>query len=42
VIQPLLGELGLLDYHRGVEAIAEGRAATELMIPQIRRLLDEA
>ena len=42
VIQPLLGALGLLDYHRGAEAIAEGRAAAELMIPQIRRLLDEA
>jgi NTE family protein len=42
VIQPLLGELGLLDYHRGGEAIAEGHAATELMIPQIRRLLEEA
>jgi hypothetical protein len=26
----------------GAEAIAEGRAATELMIPQIKRLLDEA
>ena len=42
VIQPLLGALGLLDYHRGAEAIAEGRAAAELMIPQIKRLLDEA
>jgi len=41
VIQPRLGGLGLLDYHRGAEAIAEGRAAAELMIPQIRRLLDE-
>lgn len=42
VIQPRLGELGLVEYHRGVEAIAEGRAAAELMIPQIKRLLDEA
>jgi len=42
VIQPRLGGLGLLDYHRGAEAIAEGRAAAELMIPQIKRLLDEA
>ena len=42
VIQPRLGNLGLLDYHRGNEAIAEGLAAAELMIPQIRRLLDEA
>jgi NTE family protein len=42
VIQPRLGELGLLEYHRGPEAIAEGRAAAELMIPHIRRLLSEA
>jgi NTE family protein len=42
VIQPRLGGLGPLDYHRGAEAIAEGRAAAELMIPQIKRLLDEA
>jgi NTE family protein len=42
VIQPRLGELGLLDYHRGAEAIAEGRAAAELIIPQIKRLFDEA
>jgi len=42
VIQPRLGGLGLFDYHRGAEAIAEGRAAAELMIPQIKRLLDEA
>ena len=42
VIQPRLAELGLLEYHRGSEAIAEGRAAAEIMIPHIRRLLDEA
>lgn len=42
VIQPRLGELGLLEYHRGSEAIAEGRAAAEVTIPQIRRLLEEA
>jgi NTE family protein len=39
VIRPQLGELGLLEYHRGTEAIAEGRAAAELAIPQIRRML---
>lgn len=39
VVQPRLGELGLLEYHRGAEAIAEGRASAELAIPQIRRLL---
>jgi NTE family protein len=42
VIQPRLAELGLLEYHRGSEAIAEGRAAAEIMIPHIKRLLDEA
>jgi NTE family protein len=42
VIQPRLGELGLLDYHRGAEAIAEGRAAAESIIPQIKRLFDKA
>lgn len=41
VIQPRLGDLGLLDYHRGAEAIAEGRAAAVLMIPQIKRLLED-
>lgn len=41
VIQPRLAELGLLEYHRGAEAIAEGRAAAELVIPQIRRLLED-
>jgi NTE family protein len=42
VITPRLGQLGLLDYHRAAEAIAEGRTATELMIPQIRILLSDA
>lgn len=42
VIAPRLGQLGLLDYHRATEAIAEGRAATETMIPQIRGLLNDA
>lgn len=42
VISPRLAQLGLLDYHRAAEAITEGRAATELMIPQIRSLLDDA
>ena len=41
VIQPRLGEIGLLEYHRGAEAIAEGCAAAELAIPQIRRLLQD-
>jgi NTE family protein len=39
IIQPRLGELGLMEYHRGAEAIAEGRAAAELAVPHIRRQL---
>jgi NTE family protein len=42
VIQPRLAEMGLLEYHRGSEAIAEGRAAAEIMIPHLKRMLDEA
>ena len=41
VIQPRLGEIGLLEYHRGAEAIAEGRAAAELSIPAIKLQLQE-
>lgn len=41
VIQPRLAEMGLMEYHRGAEAIAEGRAAGEQAVPQIRRLLQE-
>lgn len=41
VIMPRLGRLRLLDYHRGAEAIEEGAEATEVMIPQIRRLLED-
>lgn len=41
VIQPRLGDLGLLEYHRGAEAIAEGRAAAELAIPHIEMLLQD-
>jgi len=41
VIQPRLGEMGLLDYHRADEAIAEGVAATELAIPALRRTLQD-
>lgn len=40
-IQPRLGAIGLLEYHRGVEAIAEGRAAAELAIPLIRHQLQD-
>jgi NTE family protein len=41
VIQPRLAEMGLMEYHRGGEAIAAGRAAAEQAVPQIRRLLQE-
>jgi len=41
VIRPRVSTLGLLEYHRGSEAIAEGRAAAELMIPQIQGLLQD-
>jgi NTE family protein len=41
VIQPRLGGLGLLEYHRAAEAIAEGRAAAELAIPAIQRGLQD-
>lgn len=39
VITPRLSHLALLDYHRAGEAIAEGHAAAEAAIGQIRRLL---
>ena len=41
IIHPRLGNIGLLEYHRGAEAIAEGRAAAELAIPAIKLQLDE-
>jgi NTE family protein len=41
IIQPRLGHLGLLEYHRGAEAMAEGRAAAELAYPHIRRALQD-
>lgn len=39
LISPRLAQLGLMDYHRGAEAIAEGEAAVELALPTIRRAL---
>ncbi|WP_374244427.1 patatin-like phospholipase RssA [Zoogloea sp.] len=39
LIAPRLAQLGLMDYHRGSEAIAEGEAAVELALPAIRRAL---
>ncbi|WP_079436678.1 patatin-like phospholipase family protein [Zoogloea sp. LCSB751] len=40
LISPRLAQLGLMDYHRGAEAIAEGEAAVELALPAIRRALE--
>lgn len=41
VISPDVGEVGMLDFQRGMECIQRGREAAERMIPSIRRLLDE-
>lgn len=41
VIMPRLGQFGLLDYHHAADAIAEGREATTILTPQIRRLLGQ-
>ena len=35
LLTPLLSSMGLMDYHRGLEAIAEGRAAVERMLPAL-------
>jgi NTE family protein len=39
-IAPRLGHMGLLDYHRAEEAIAEGRAAVTRMLPAIEHALE--
>lgn len=39
LIAPRLGNMGALDYHRAAESVKEGRAAAELVLPQIRQLL---
>lgn len=41
VIAPRLADIGLLDYHRGVEMIEEGRTEARLMLPAVHRLLEE-
>ena len=40
LITPRLGDLGALEYHRAAESIQEGRAAAELALPQIKKLLE--
>jgi len=42
VVAPRVAHLGLLDFHRAEEAIAEGRAATELMLPMLQNVLESA
>jgi NTE family protein len=39
LISPRLAHMGLLDYHRGVEAIAEGHNAVKRMLPAIEHIL---
>lgn len=39
VISPRLAQLGLMDFHRGAEAIAEGEAAVAAALPAINRAL---
>lgn len=39
MLTPRLGHLALMHYHRAAEAIAEGRAAVERMLPAIRHAL---
>ena len=38
MITPQLGHLGLLEFDRAAEAIEEGRAAVERMIPALQQL----
>jgi len=41
LIAPRLAELGMLDYDKAAQAIEEGREATRLMLPMIRRVIEE-
>ena len=38
VITPRLGDIGLLDFHRGVEAIAHGERAAAAVLPALKEL----
>lgn len=40
LISPRLAQLGLMDYHRAEEAIAEGRAAVRRILPSLQHALD--
>ncbi|WP_220718028.1 patatin-like phospholipase RssA [Agarivorans litoreus] len=39
LLSPKLGDIGIMDFHRAKEAIAEGKRVTELMRPQIEEEL---
>lgn len=39
LITPLLPDFGTMEYHRGAEAIAEGRSAVERMLPLIEQVV---
>lgn len=39
VLTPHLGQMGLMDFHRGADAIAAGHEAVELGLPQLDRAL---
>ncbi|NTV11818.1 MAG: patatin-like phospholipase RssA [Zoogloea sp.] len=41
LLTPRVGQIGLMDYHRGVEAIAQGEAVVERMLPAIHHALGE-
>ena len=38
VIAPRLGDIGLLDFHRGAEAIAHGERAAQVVLPALKEL----
>lgn len=42
LIAPRLAQLGLMDYHRGREAIAEGQAAVQRVLPALQDVLQLA
>lgn len=42
LISPRVGQIGMLDYHRGLEAIVEGEAAVQRMLPALRYALEHA
>jgi NTE family protein len=42
VLAPRLAHIGLMEFHRGNEAMAEGIAAVERMLPVLRHALDDS